>query len=153
MPAQRLKQFLDSKNVRYVSLNHSMAFTALEIAKSAHLSSKEMAKTIILLIDDQPTMAVLPAAYKVDLEMLRDAFETNNVELASEQDFAKLFPDCEVGAMPPFGNLYAMDVYIAESITEHTYIAFSAGSHSEVIRMTYNDYEALVSPSFIMLTS
>ncbi len=153
MPAQRLKQFLDSKNVRYVSINHSMAFTALEIAKSAHLSSKEMAKTIILLIDDQPVMAVLPAAYKIDLEMLRDAFETINVELASEQDFAKLFPDCEVGAMPPFGNLYAMDIYIAESITEHTYIAFSAGSHSEVIRMTYNDYEALVSPSFIMLAS
>jgi len=112
-----------------------------------------MAKTLVLLIDGHPAMAVLPAAYKIDLEMLRDAFETNNVELASEQKFAKLFPDCEVGAMPPFGNLYDMDVYIAESITEHTYIAFSAGSHSEVIRMTYSDYQALVSPSFILLAS
>ena len=153
MPAQRLKQFLDSKHVKYVSINHSMAFTALEIAKSAHLPSKEMAKSIILHIDNQTAMAVLPAAYKINLEILRDAFETDNIKLATEQEFARLFPDCEIGAMPPFGNLYGMEVYVAESITEHAYIAFSAGSHSEVIRMAYKDYEKLVAPSFIILAS
>ncbi len=153
MPAQRLTEFLDNNNVKYVAINHSMAFTALEIAKSAHVPIKEMAKTLILKIDNETAMAVLPAAYKIDLAILRDAFDTENVELASEQEFARLFPDCEVGAMPPFGNLYELDVYVAESITEHPYFAFTAGSHSEVIRMAYKDYEHLVSPSFIILES
>ncbi len=153
MPAQRLTEFLDNNSVKYVAINHSMAFTALEIAKSAHVPAKEMAKTIILKIEGTSAMAVLPAAHKIDLALLKDAFETDKVELANEQEFAKLFPDCEVGAMPPFGNLYALDVYVAESITEHPYIAFSAGSHSEVIRMAYKDYEKLVSPSFIILKS
>jgi Ala-tRNA(Pro) deacylase len=150
MPAKRLKQYLDTHNIKYVSISHSLAFTALEIAKSAHIPSKEMAKTIIVNIDGQPAMVVLPAAYKMDLKILSEVFDTA-VTLADEPEFSRLFPDCEVGAMPPFGNLYDLDVYIAESVTERETIAFNAGSHSEVIKMTYKDFEQLVKPKLILL--
>lgn len=150
MPAKRLKQYLNTHNIKYVSISHSLAFTALEIAKSAHISSKEMAKTIIVKIDDQPVMVVLPAAYKMDLKILSEVFGAA-VTLADEPEFSRLFPDCEVGAMPPFGNLYDLDVYVAESVTERETIAFNAGSHSEVIKMAYKDFEKLVQPKLILL--
>jgi len=150
MPAKRLKQYLDTHKIKYVSISHSLAFTALEIAKSAHISSKEMAKTIIVNIDGQPAMVVLPAAYKMDLKILSEVFDSA-VTLADEPEFSRLFPDCEVGAMPPFGNLYDLDVYIAESVTERETIAFNAGSHSEVIKMAYKDFEKLVKPKLILL--
>lgn len=153
MPAKKLKQFLDSQNVKYVSIAHSLAFTALEVAKSAHIPSKELAKTVIVKVNGEMAMAVLPASYRVDLDLLNEAFGVSNVELATEQEFASRFPDCEVGAMPPFGNLYEMDVYVAESLTEDKQIAFNAGSHSEVIKMTYQDFEDLVKPKFIMLST
>ncbi len=153
MIAKKLKDFLDSHNVKYVTIAHSLAFTALEIAESAHIPAKELAKTVIVKVDSKMAMAVLPAAYRVDLDLLKDAFEAKKVELASEQEFTAMFPDCEVGAMPPFGNLYGMDVYVAESLTEDEEIAFNAGSHSEVVKMAYKDFEVLVQPSFIMLSS
>jgi len=150
MLAKRLKQYLDTHNIKYVSISHSLAFTALEIAKSAHIPSKEMAKTLIVEIDDQPTMVVVPAADKINLKVLAEVFDAS-VTLADEPEFSKLFPDCEVGAMPPFGNLYDLDVYIAESVTERETIAFNAGSHSEVIKMAYKDFEKLVKPKLILL--
>ena len=150
MPAKRLKQYLDTHNIKYVSISHSLAFTALQIAKSAHIPSKEMAKTIIVKVGGQPAMVVLPAAYKMDLKILSEVFDTS-VTLADEPEFSRLFPDCEVGAMPPFGNLYDLDVYIAESVTERETIAFNAGSHSEVIKMAYKDFEKLVKPKLILL--
>jgi len=150
MPAKRLKQYLNTHNIKYVSISHSLAFTALEIAKSAHIPSKEMAKTIIVKIDGQPAMVVLPAAYKMDLKIVSEIFDAA-VTLADETEFSMLFPDCEVGAMPPFGNLYDLDVYVAESVTERETIAFNAGSHSEVIKMAYKDFEKLVQPKLILL--
>ena len=150
MPAKRLKQYLDTHNIKYVSISHSLAFTALQIAKLAHIPSKEMAKTIIVKVGGQPAMVVLPAAYKMDLKILSEVFDTS-VTLADEPEFSRLFPDCEVGAMPPFGNLYDLDVYIAESVTERETIAFNAGSHSEVIKMAYKDFEKLVKPKLILL--
>ncbi len=150
MLAKRLKQYLDTHNIKYVSISHSLAFTALEIAKSAHIPSKEMAKTLIVEIDGQPAMVVLPAADKINLKVLSEVFDAP-VTLADEPEFSKLFPDCEVGAMPPFGNLYDLDVYIAESVTERETIAFNAGSHSEVIKMAYKDFEKLVKPKLILL--
>ncbi len=150
MPAKRLKQYLDTYNIKYVSISHSLAFPALEIAKSAHIPSKEMAKTLIVKIDGQPAMVVLPAAYKMDLKILSEVFDTS-VTLADEPEFSRLFPDCEVGAMPPFGNLYDLDVYVAESVTERETIAFNAGSHSEIIKMAYKDFEKLVQPKLILL--
>ncbi len=152
MPSQRLKQYLDENCIKYVTINHSLAFTAIDIAKSAHIPTKIMAKTVILNIEDKLAMLVLPAAYRIDLELIKQAFSSKNIELASEQVFSRAFPDCEVGAMPPFGNLYEMEIFVTESITEQDEVAFNAGSHSEIVKMRYRDYERLVAPKFILLS-
>lgn len=148
-----LKEFLDNNDIKYISTMHSLAFTAVDIAKSAHIPSKEMAKTVIIKIDDQLAMAVVPANYKVKLNVLREALDSDNITLATEPEFTSRFTDCEVGAMPPFGNLYDMDVYVAESLSEDEKITFNAGSHLEVIQMDYKDYENLVKPKFIILAN
>jgi len=151
MPSTRLKKLLDESDIKYVSIMHSMAFTATDIAKSAHIPSRELAKTVILDVNGSLAMAVVPANYKVNLDILRQTLDTDDIKLADELKFATHFPDCEVGAMPPFGCLYDMDVYVAESLSEDEKIAFNAGSHLEVIQMDYKDYETLVKPSFIFL--
>lgn len=151
MPSAKLKAFLDSQNVKYVSITHSLAFTGLEIARSAHIPTKKLAKTVILIIDGEPAMMVLPAAYQIDMKNLSQALQGAAIELASEEEFFKWFPDCEVGAMPPFGNLYDMKVYVAERLTENEEIVFNAGTHSEVVQMPYEDYEKLVQPTMVVL--
>ncbi len=151
MPSPLLKEYLDENDIKYVSIMHSMAFTAVDIAKSAHIPSRELAKTVILEVDNQMAMAVVPANYKVNLTILKDALDTDNIRLADESRFTPRFRDCEVGAMPPFGCLYDMDVYVAESLSEDDTIAFNAGSHMEIIQMDYKDYENLVKPRFIFL--
>jgi Ala-tRNA(Pro) deacylase len=151
VPSRRLQEFLDSKNVNYNCIRHELAFTGIEIAKAAHVPTKQLAKTIIIIVEGQPAMMVLPSAYQIDMRSLSQAFKPSAVTLADENQFSKWFPDCEVGAMPPFGNLYDMDVFVAESLTENEEIAFNAGSHSEVIQMCYRDYEALVKPKLVVL--
>ncbi|HXK58350.1 MAG TPA: YbaK/EbsC family protein [Acidobacteriota bacterium] len=152
MPVRKLKEFLDQNRVKYVTISHSLAYTAQEIAASAHVSGKEMAKTVIIKVDGRMAMAVLPASLKVDFELLADAIDANKVELATEREFKQLFPDCELGAMPPFGNLYGMDVFVAESLSEHKEIVFNAGSHTELIRMSYADFQRLVQPQVVKLS-
>ena len=149
MPAEKLRSFLDSENVKYVSISHSRAYTALEVAASAHISGKELAKTVIVKIDGQPAMFVLPAGKQVDLPLLKKATGAGKVDLAEEHEFVQLFPDCEIGAMPPFGNLYDMSVFVAEALNEDEEIAFNAGSHTELFRMAYRDFERLVQPKVI----
>ena len=149
MPAKKIKDFLDKNHIKYVSLKHSPAYTAQEIAAKSHVSGKEMAKTVIVKINQEPAMAVLPASYKVDFEALSDVTGSDNVTLAGEEEFKNMFPDCEVGAMPPFGNLYDLDVYVAETLSEDEEIVFNAGTHSELIRMTYKDFERLVKPKVL----
>ena len=151
MPSKLLKEFLDENDIKYVSIMHSMAFTAVDIAKSAHIPTRELAKTVIIKIDNEMAMAVVPANYKVKLEILAQALGVPEVKLADEGEFTPRFKDCEAGAMPPFGLLYDMDVYVAESLSEDDKIAFNAGSHLEVIQMDYKDYENLVKPRFIFL--
>ncbi len=151
MPSQLLKELLDENDIKYVSIMHSMAFTAVEVAKSAHIPSRELAKTVIIKADNKLAMAVVPANYKVNLDILRHALGTQDIQLAKESEFTPHFKDCEVGAMPPFGCLYDMDVYIAESLSEDEKIAFNAGSHLEAIQIDYKDYERLVKPQFIFL--
>ena len=146
MPIQKLKEFLDSHNIKYVTISHSRAFTAQETAASAHVPVKELAKTVIVKIDGKMAMSVLPASSKIDFDLLKKATGSGKVEIASEKEFKDMFPECEVGAMPPFGNLYGMDVFVAESLTEDEEIAFNAGSHRELVRMTYKDFERLVKP-------
>jgi len=151
MPGKKLKQYLDEHNVAYVTISHSPAYTAQRIAELTHIPGKELAKTVIVKTDDKFAMAVLPASRRVDLDYLQRGVKAEQVDIATEAEFKSLFPDCEVGAMPPFGNLYDMDVYVAEQLAEDEEIAFNAGSHTELIRMSYKDYENLVAPKVMAL--
>jgi Ala-tRNA(Pro) deacylase len=153
MPVRKLKEFLDSQKVKYVSINHSPAYTAQEIAASAHVRGKELAKTVMVTSDGKMAMAVLPASRKVSFDLLQAAAGAKNVQLASEQAFRDMFPGCEVGAMPPFGNLYGMEVYAAASLAGNEEIAFNAGSHTEVIKLACKDFERLVKPKVVRFTT
>ena len=146
MPIQKLKEFLDLHNVKYVTISHSRAFTAQETATSAHIPGKELAKTVMVKMNGKMAMAVLPASSKVDFDILKKATGSATIEIASEKEFKDLFPDCEIGAMPPFGNLYGIEVFAAESLTENKEIAFNAGSHRELVKMAYKDFEKLAKP-------
>jgi len=145
MPVPALTNFLDQHKVKYAVIPHSPAFSAQQIAARAHISGKELAKTVILKVDGGLAMAVLPASQKVDLDELRQAIG-GKIEIAQEEEFRSRFPECDLGAMPPFGNLYDMDVYVADSLAEDEEIAFNAGSFTELVQLAYNDYERLVRP-------
>lgn len=146
MPARKLKEFLDSRGVKYVTIGHPTVYTAQEIAASAHIPGKELAKTVVVKLDGKLAMAVLPASHKIDFDFLREAAKAKVVALACEEEFKDLFPGCNIGAMPPFGNLYGMDVFAEEALAEDEEIAFNAGSHTELIKMDYKDFEMLVRP-------
>jgi Ala-tRNA(Pro) deacylase len=149
MPVKKLKEFLDNQNVKYVSIVHSRAYTAQEIAASAHIPGKELAKTVMVKVDGKMAMAVLPASFQVNFERLRQVVGAKAVELATEREFQDKFPECEVGAMPPFGNLYSMEVYVSRRLSEDKEIAFNAGSHTELIKLAYSDFERLVGPKVL----
>lgn len=153
MPVKKLKEFLGKNKVKYVTLSHSEAYTAQEIASSAHIPGKELAKTVIVKIDGKMAMAVLPASKRVYFDLLKKATGAKKVELATEGEFQDLFPECEIGAMPPFGNLYEMDVFVDESLREDEEIAFNAGSHTELIRLSYKDFESLVKPKVVKFST
>ena len=146
MPVSKLKEFLDSHHVKYVTISHSPAYTAQGIAASAHVPGKELAKTVVVRLDDELAMAVLPAPYKVDFGLLKQVAGAESVRLATEEEFESMFPGCEVGAMPPFGNLYGMKVFATESLAEDKEIAFNACSHTELIKMSFADFKRLVEP-------
>ena len=146
MPVKKLKDFLDKEDVKYVSTYHSVAYTAQEIAASVHIKGKEMAKTVMVKLDGKMAMAVLPASHQVDFEHLKKASGVQDAVLATEKEFKDLFPDCDIGAMPPFGNLYGMEVFVSRVLAEDKEIAFNAGSHYELIRVAYKDFERLVNP-------
>jgi Ala-tRNA(Pro) deacylase len=146
MPANKLKEFLDNQHVKYVTISHSTAYTAQEVAELAHIRGKELAKTVMVKVDGKMAMAVLPASYKVDLNLLKLASGAETVGLATEAEFQGLFPDCETGAMPPFGNLYGMGVFAEESLAKDEEIVFNAGSHRELFRLAYKDFERIVQP-------
>ncbi len=146
MPVKKMKKFLDEHGIKYVTFQHSPAYTAQEIAQSAHIPGKNLAKIVMLRVDDRLAMAVVPASHQVNLESLKDAANANMVELANEQEFKGMFPDCETGAMPPFGNLYDMSVFVSEALAEDEAIAFNAGTHTELVGLAYRDFERLVQP-------
>ncbi len=147
MPVKKLKEFLDNAGVKYIIVSHAPAYTAQEIAASAHIPGRELAKTVMVKLDGKMAMAVLPASHVVDFDKLKQTAGSAKAELASEDEFRSLFPECEVGAMPPFGNLYDIPVYAERSLTEEEEIAFNAGSHKELFRMAYKDFENLVKPT------
>ena len=146
MPVQQLKEFLDSRGVKYVSIQHSLAYTAQEIAASAHVSGKEMVKTLVVKIDGRMALLALPASEKADLHMLREATGAKKVELATESEFGSLFPGCEVGAMPPFGSLFGLPVYIDGALAANNRIEFLGGTHRDVIHMKFAEFVRLSNP-------
>jgi Ala-tRNA(Pro) deacylase len=146
MPVQKLKEFLDSNQVKYVQISHSPAVTAQEIAAAAHIPGIELAKTVITKLDGKMAMAVIPASHQVDFDELKKAAGVGIAELADEKEFEDSFPGCEVGAMPPFGNLYGMDVIVSNALADDEKIAFNAGSHSELFQLAYKEFERLVQP-------
>ncbi len=146
MPIKRLKEFLDENDVKYVSISHSQAFTAQEIAAAAHVPGKELAKTVMVKLDGELAMVVLPAPDQVSVSRLQEMTGASSVEIAVEEDFADLFPGCELGAMPPFGNLWSLDVFVDQRLREDEVIAFNAGTHTELLRLPYSDFERLVQP-------
>jgi len=152
MPIRRLREFLDSHDVKYFVVSHSPAYTAQEIAASAHVPGNELAKTVMVTIEGKLAMVVLPASRQLDLERLRDIAGTRDAGLAGEDEFSFLFPECEIGAMPPFGNLYGLDVFVSEELEEDEDIVFNAGSHTELIRLAYRDFKRLVNPEVASLT-
>jgi Ala-tRNA(Pro) deacylase len=141
-----LNAYLNHERVHYDVLPHPEAFRAAEIAHTLQTTEKEMAKVVIVKVREQFVMTVLPARWNVDLRRLRTVFSTHSVRLATEDEITGLFPDCELGAMPPFGNLYGLPVYVDLSLTEDEEIVFQAGSHSDAIRMRYWDFASLAFP-------
>jgi Ala-tRNA(Pro) deacylase len=151
MPLSKLREFLDQHNTKYLVISHSVAYTAQGVAALTHIPGQELAKTVMVQVDGRLAMAVVPASYRVDLFRLKRHLRADSVELASEAEFRDRFPDCETGAMPPFGNLYGMDVFADESLAADKEIAFNAGSHRELVRMNFADFRTLVNPALIPL--
>ena len=149
MPLQKLRNFLDENEVKYTTISHSKAFTAQQVAQSAHISGKDMAKTVMIIIDGRMAMAVLPASRHVDFDLIKEVIDVKPITLANEEEFKNFFPKCEVGTMPPFGNLYDMEVYVDKSLAKDHEISFNAGSHTELVQMAYADFENLVKPYVI----
>lgn len=144
--ARTLKTYLDRERVLYDVLHHPEACRAGAIAQALQAPENEMAKVVIVKVNERFVMLVLPASLNVDLHRLREVFMAHCVRLATEDEFKGLFPDCEVGAMPPFGMLYGLPVYVDRSLTEAEQIIFEAGTHSEAIRLRYRDFAALAFP-------
>jgi len=153
MSLPKLKEFLDSHHVKYVVISHSVAYTAAGIAGLTHIPGRELAKTVIVKIDGALAMAVVAASQRVDLTLLKAAAGAKTADLATENEFKESFPDCEVGAMPPFGNLYGMPVFADESLSLDKEIAFNAGSHRELVRLAWEDFEKLVQPRLIRVAA
>jgi len=153
MPALKIKQYLDDHNVKYVTIKHSPAFTAQEVAASAHIPAKSFAKTVVVKLDREMAMVVLPASQRVDFELLKRAAGAKGVDLATEQEFKNMFPESEAGAMPPFGHLYGMVVYGSNALGKDKEITFNAGSHKELIRMQWADFVRLVKPKLALIAA
>jgi Ala-tRNA(Pro) deacylase len=147
MPIAPLRQLLDDHHVKYATIAHSPAYSAQMVAASTHTPGKEFAKPVMVKLDGELAMAVLPACHLIDFARLKKVAGTDHTELAHEEDFEAIFPGCEVGAMPPFGNLYGVKVLVDEALSENQEIAFNAGSHRELMRMAYYEYESLVKPT------
>ena len=145
-PQTLIKKYLDLKNVPYEHHVHRTAYKAREVAEQELVPETMVAKTVVVKTGDDYAMVVLPASAKVNLASLKRALDVNEVRLATESEFKGLFPDSDLGAMPPFGNLYGLPVYVEESLTRDLEIVFNAGTHQDTIRMKYQDFERLVKP-------
>ena len=143
----KLKEFLEQNKVEYTHTVHPLAYTAREVATVEHVPAREVAKTVVFLSEQGYGMAVLPADSVVDLEQLRLDLGLNRLRLATEGELGELFPPCELGAMPPTGNLWGLPVYVDSRMGAEDMITFNAGTHRDVIHMHFRDFERLVNPA------
>ncbi len=153
MPLSKLREYLDRNQVKYLVISHSVAYTAQGIAALTHIKGKELAKTVMIMVDGRLVMAVVPASFRVELHRLKKYLGADTVELASEQEFRHRFSDCETGSMPPFGHLYGMDVFADDTLAEDKEIAFNAGTHRELVRMSFADFHRLAKPVLLPLAA
>lgn len=149
MKGEKLIEYLDRNHVKYEMIHHPLAYSSTKTAHVAHVHGYEMAKPVIVKIDGNLVMVVMSANQRVNLSLLKALFQTDDVELASENEFVRKFGDCEMGAMPPFGNLYGMDEIISEELTKDDEIVFNAGTHTDLIKMKFSDFEKLVHPRIV----
>jgi len=147
--ATRLKEFLDQNRVSYEVLRHDPAFTAQQLAASLHIPGRQFVKTVVVKLDGNPAVAVMPAPLRINFKQLAAATGAKKCALASEVEFQQLFPDCDLGAMPPFGNLYNLPTYAEETLATGRMVAFNAGTHEEAIRMSYDDFARLAQPRLV----
>lgn len=148
MPNKRLAEYLEQHHIQFTTRKHPITYTASRTAAITHTRGKEFAKTVVLRVDGKPLMAVIPANTHIDLKRVKEMTGSNDVRLANERENGFFFDDCWNGAMPPFGNLYRMDVIADETLHADREIAFNAGNHQEIVRMAMTDYERLVHPKF-----
>ncbi|GCE20538.1 aminoacyl-tRNA deacylase [Dictyobacter kobayashii] len=143
---EKMETYLHEHQVPFKEQHHTRTFSALTIAESEHIPGKKMAKTVVMQIDGQMMCFVLPAAYYVDLDKVRAIMGAKEVSLAHEDEFELTFPDCEVGTMPPFGNLYGISVYVDKSLAAEDMITFAVGTYTDTMSIKYTDFEQLVHP-------
>ena len=148
-----ISDFLDRHHARYSVLRHPAAYTAQEEAAAAHVPGRAWAKVVVCVADDRPMLAVLPAPRRVDFQRLKDVTHASTLRPAHEHEFKSLYPDCEIGAMPPLGPLYRQEVVVDETLADDEEIVFEAGSHHEAIRMPYAEFERLVRPTVAAITT
>jgi Ala-tRNA(Pro) deacylase len=150
--AQNVSEFLKNSGVAYEVMQHPQAFTAQEVAATVHVTGKEVAKTLVVNADGKYLMTVIPAPHKLNLKLLKELLGAKEVRLATETELGQLFPECEVGAMPPFGNLYSMPVYLSSALKDRQELIFNACTHTEVMKMSYTDFERLVQPKVVEIS-
>ena len=143
----RLEQYFRDNGVGYQIMTHPVAYTAQEVAAAQRVPGKQVAKVVIVLADGKAVMLAQPANSRIDFAKLKDVLGAQEVRLARENEFSDLFPDCDTGAMPPFGNLYDVPVYVDRALSEDVEIVFQAGTHRETMRITYQDYARLARPT------
>ncbi len=148
---ERLLKYLDDNRVPYLHTVHEPVYTARELAAVEHVPPRDVAKVVVFHSERGYAMAVLPADKLLDLKELRSTLVLSHVRLANEQELAELFPDCELGAMPPFGNLFGLRVYVDQDLNAENLIAFNGGTHDDVIEIHYRDFERLVNPRVMPL--
>ena len=147
----RLQHFLETSHAHFQTIRHPRAITAQETAAAAHVSGHDLAKTVMVKLDGRLAMVVLPACERLHLGRLRQALGAQVAEMAGEDEFRDVFPDCELGAMPPFGNLYDVDLYLDTRLAAHDEIAFNAGTHTDLVRMPRGEFEQLARPQRVRL--
>ena len=149
----KLREYLDTQKVPYEVLSHRQAFTAQEIAQAQHVPGRELAKVVMVRSGGAFVMLVVPAPYRVDLERAKSAVGKTDLVLATEDEFRGLFPQCEAGAMPPFGNLYGLPVYVDQTLTRDEESDFNAGTHTQTVKMKYADFARLVQPKVVSVAA